>query len=82
MLPKNNLKYNLKAATQKQISTILAFHNKYRKMHGADPLVYDPNISSIAQSYADQLAATNSMSHSGNTYQGDYLKKIILKDSF
>ena len=64
---------NLKAASQKQIRAILSLHNKYRKLHGADPLVYDPDISSISQSYSDQLAATNSFSHSGNTFQGDVL---------
>ena len=39
-------------------------------MHGSPPLVHDPAISAISQSYADQLAAAGTFDHSGNTYNG------------
>jgi uncharacterized protein YkwD len=79
------MKTIFKTATQKQINTILRLHNQYRLHHGVDPLVYDPEISEISQSYADQMyqAATDTFTPSGNTYAGNpfshFLKIKIYK---
>jgi uncharacterized protein YkwD len=78
LLSLNKIEIIFKAATQNQINTILKLHNKYRKLHGADPLVYDAEISAISQSYADQLAATDSFAHSGNTYAGDIFGHFMI----
>ena len=66
-----------KTATQNQIDTILKLHNEYRKLHGADPLVYDPIISEISQSYAILLATTDTIAHSTNFYGGDLYVHFI-----
>jgi hypothetical protein len=66
-----------KPVTQKQINTILKLQNKYRQIHLADPLIYDPEISEISQSYADLLAATDTFARSTNTYAGDLFVHII-----
>jgi uncharacterized protein YkwD len=71
------MKTIFKTATQKQINTILRLHNQYRLHHGVDPLVYDPEISEISQSYADLLAATDTFARSTNTYAGDLFVHII-----
>jgi len=52
-------------------------HNYYRKMHHAEPLVHNPELSKLAQAYADTLASKNVMQHSnckwGNKQVGENL---------
>ena len=40
-------------------------------------MVYDPEISKISQSYAELLAATDTLAPSSNTYAGDLLVHFI-----
>ncbi len=39
-------------------------HNYYRKMHKVCPLVHNPDLTKMAQKYADKLASMNKMQHS------------------
>ena len=55
--------------TTDQITTITNFVNRYRAMHQAPPLTYDPTISVYAQKWSDYLLSNNLFQHSGsNTY--------------
>lgn len=56
------------AAQQKFQNDMQTAHNTYRKNHCASPLTIDNTICESAQSYADQLAATNTFKHSGGSY--------------
>ena len=47
---------------------MLQRHNELRSSHCAPTLELDPNLSQIAQSYAEYLATTNRFEHSGNGY--------------
>lgn len=51
----------------------LAAHNYYRQLHGAQPMVLNSTINTIAQNYADILAANDSFSHSGRSGLGENL---------
>ena len=42
--------------------------NRYRAMHGAPPVVYSPNVESIATNWALNLATFDKFEHSTNTY--------------
>ena len=46
-------------------------HNIYRAKHGVPPLVLRSQLNDVAQPYAAQLARTNQLGHSGNTYFGE-----------
>lgn len=49
---------------------ILDHHNKVREEVGVGPLVWDPNIASYAQSWADHLAKSNcKISHRNNSQE-------------
>lgn len=41
-------------------------HNYYRSLHGARPLTYSMSLQHAAQKWANHLARTNSIGHSGN----------------
>ncbi|MCQ2816877.1 MAG: CAP domain-containing protein [archaeon] len=45
-------------------------HNEYRKKHHSPPLELNSELSKIAKSYAQKLAATNSFQHSKNKWNG------------
>ena len=45
---------------------MLQLHNRHRARHCAGPLTISPQLNQIAQSYAEQLAATSKFEHSGN----------------
>ena len=47
---------------------MLQRHNELRAGHCASALELDPNLSQIAQGYAEYLARTNKFEHSGNGY--------------
>lgn len=49
---------------QPWINDILAFHNKYRALHGAGPLTWDSNLANVAYSNAQQYT----WAHSGGPY--------------
>jgi glioma pathogenesis-related protein 2 len=48
-------------------------HNIYRAKHGVPPLVLSTQLNDVAQHYAEQLARTNQLVHSGNKYYGENL---------
>jgi glioma pathogenesis-related protein 2 len=48
-------------------------HNLYRAKHGAPPLVLSAQLNDMAQHYAEQLARTNRLVHSGNKSYGENL---------
>lgn len=51
----------------------LAETNADRATHCAPALTLSDDLRTIAQAYAQQLCATNTFVHSGNTYQGNYM---------
>ncbi|XP_048506453.1 Golgi-associated plant pathogenesis-related protein 1-like [Athalia rosae] len=51
----------------------LRAHNKYRAIHGSPDLLLSPEISSIAQEWADQMAENNSFEKSRNSEYGENL---------
>ncbi|OON20636.1 SCP-like protein [Opisthorchis viverrini] len=53
-------------------------HNVYRKRHGAADLQLDPEISHMAQDWAEQLVNRAHLSNSGFTYQGVRLGENVL----
>jgi uncharacterized protein YkwD len=48
-------------------------HNLYRAKHGVPPLVLSPQLNDAAQHYAEQLARTQRLVHSGNKQYGENL---------
>src|SRR5215813_8450711 len=48
-------------------------HNLYRAKHGVPPLVLSTQLNDVAQHYAEQLARTNQLVHSGNMHYGENL---------
>lgn len=48
-------------------------HNFYRRNHGSDFLIHNPEISTIAQNYANYLAKIVNMVHSSNKYRNEKL---------
>lgn len=48
-------------------------HNFYRRNHGSEPLIHNPEISTIAQNYANYLAKIGNMVHSSNKYRNEKL---------
>src|SRR5215831_17497903 len=48
-------------------------HNIYRAKHGVPPVVLSSQLNDVAQYYAEQLARTNRLGHSGNTRFGENL---------
>ena len=70
---------NIDASTSGQLdlaafrAAALKQHNVYRTTHGAPPLVLSMQINDVAQHYAEQLARTNRLVHSGNTHFGENL---------
>jgi uncharacterized protein YkwD len=62
---------------QKFISEALAAHNDCRRKHGVHNLEHNSDLSKIAQSWANNIAAQNSMKHSKNEYKGDKIGENI-----
>ena len=62
---------------QKFISEALEAHNECRHKHGAPDLVHNPELSKIAQSWANYIAACRSMQHSDNDLNGNKLGENI-----
>ena len=56
-------------------------HNDYRLLHGAPPLVHNPNISQIALNWANKLAKTNSFEHSQNLFNNERLGESLAMSS-
>ena len=48
-------------------------HNVYRAKHDVSPLTLSSRLNDVAQHYAEQLARTNRLVHSGNTHFGENL---------
>jgi uncharacterized protein YkwD len=48
-------------------------HNRYRARHGVPPLVLSTQLNDAAQHYAEQLARTHRLVHSGNEHYGENL---------
>ena len=56
----------------------LKTHNEYRKRHGVPSLKLNKDISAIAQRWADQIARTNTFSHSKDRdYKGNKMGENI-----
>ena len=62
---------------QRFISEALDAHNECRRKHGVPNLVHNPELSRIAQSWANSIAARGSMQHSKNEYRNDKLGENI-----
>lgn len=58
---------------QDQITTITNYVNRYRAMHQAPPLTYDPTISVYAQKWSDYLLSNNLFQHSGSNLYSENL---------
>lgn len=52
---------------------LLERHNYFRAKHGVPPLTWNNTIEAVARSYANHLAATGEIVHSGNTNYGENL---------
>lgn len=52
------------------IREALQAHNEYRAQHSASPLVHNPELSRVAQNYAQQLARRNCLQHSNCDWNG------------
>ena len=55
----------------KFIQEALQKHNECRRKHGVQPLVHNPELSMIAQQYADYLTRINKLVHSKCDYKND-----------
>lgn len=60
-------------STSQFIKEALDAHNVYRKKHGVDALRHNPELSKIAQNYAEYIASLGQLKHSTNTHQGQKL---------
>ena len=47
---------------------MVAAHNKFRAEHGSPPLTLDERVSGVAQDYANRLASSGILEHSGGPY--------------
>lgn len=69
-----------KIISQKRfISNALDAHNKYRKLHGADPLEHSPDLSDSAQDWAEHLASNNILKYKNSKYNDEFLGENILR---
>ena len=66
---------DVKRSQERLIAEALHAHNRCRLKHGVEPLVHNPDLSKIAQSFADSLAAPNkaTLYHSSNEYKNSPL---------
>lgn len=55
------------------IEAALNTHNNLRKLHNTPPLKHNPELSQIAQAYANHLASTDTFEHSKNNYKGQWM---------
>lgn len=62
---------------QRFITEALTAHNECRRKHGVPDLEHNPELSKIAQSWANSIAARNVMTHSKNEYKNDKLGENI-----
>ena len=68
-IKKNKLKINLRGLLVDGTKGLEA-HNKYRKQHHAGPLKINKELTTIAQKYAELLAAKNIFEHSHAKFHG------------
>lgn len=61
------------ARQNKFIEEAMATHNSCRARHGVPKLVHNPELSKIAQEYAEHLAKRRTLTHSTNKYNGERL---------
>lgn len=61
------------ACSSEQQQAILDRHNFHRGGHGSPPLSTSSSVVSVAQAYADKLAASGKFEHSGNHKYGENL---------
>ncbi len=64
----NNLSDNFDEVQSKFINEALEQHNDCRRRHAVEPLVHNPELSKIAQKYANYLAKIEQLKHSSNKY--------------
>ena len=65
------------SSSNKFITEALEAHNDCRSKHGSPNLVHNQELSRIAQSWANSIAARGSMQHSKNEYKNDQLGENI-----
>lgn len=63
--------FNFDQVQTRFINEALIKHNRLRRIHGVQELVHNPELSFIAQGYADRLARMNQMVHSKNKYKDE-----------
>ena len=66
----NNVVPENKNPNDSFISDALARHNLLRKNHNADALQHNPELSQVAQKYAEYLASIDTMKHSNCDWNG------------
>ncbi|MGE3538726.1 MAG: CAP family protein [Candidatus Tectimicrobiota bacterium] len=54
-------------------AAVLKQHNTYRASHGVPPLALSTPLNQVAQHYAEQLARSNRLVHSGHAQYGENL---------
>ena len=64
---------NFDSVQAKFIQEALEQHNECRRRHAVDPLVHNPELSKIAQEYANYLAKIRQLKHSTNKYNDQKL---------
>ena len=55
------------------IQEVVSAHNVRRQKHGASKVKHNPDLTSLAQQWADHLASTKVLQHSDHSYHGKQL---------
>lgn len=64
------------------INIVLETHNEYRKLHNAEPLTHNPEISKFSQEYAEKLSNMSDLIHSDQEKYGENLASGTFDDSY
>lgn len=62
-----------KMAEQKFIDDMVKAHNIYRAKHQSGPIVHSPELSGVAQRWADHLAQRDKFEHSDAMHNGEHI---------
>lgn len=69
--PEPKLEPKPETPQEKFIREALNAHNNYRRKHGVPELTHDPELSRVAQNYANYLARINTLKHSDCNFNGN-----------
>ncbi|XP_064616338.1 uncharacterized protein LOC135480434 isoform X2 [Liolophura sinensis] len=75
MLPSQRVVSNMPGT--KFVDELIQSHNEYRRRHQVSPLRHSPELSDIAQAWAEQLARDNGFQHSKSRHEGQPLGENI-----